>query len=336
MRRLLCLTLFFPLGTLLALRAGAALTGLSGISAFASGAGPVLVVATLAIGFSLTSFLLGAVTGDYSWVDRLWSTAPVAFAWVYAARAEYAPGAVLAAVLVTLWGLRLTYNFARRGGYTRMEDYRWPILRTRITNPVLWQLFNLLFISGFQVLLFVLFTLPVYRLGELGSIPPGVAIASAVVFLGFLSYETIADQQQWLFQSIKHGRTRPPVAPGWFGRDESARCSGLDADLRRGFLTHGLFRFSRHPNYFGELGVWWTIYLLAAVQAGAFVLRSGIGAVLLTALFIGSTAFTESISSSRYPSYGEYRRRTPAIVPWIPGAPADSETRAAAADGRSG
>lgn len=314
MRKLVALIVLYPLASLVALTVGARLAGAPSAGAFLSGTDPLLVVATLAVGFSLTSFLLGALTSDYSWVDRLWSTAPVLFAWVYAIRADYAFAATLAAVLVTAWGVRLTFNFARRGGYTTMEDYRWPILRERIGNPAGWQLFNLFFICGFQVALFVLFTLPVRELAAADPVPAPGALLFALPFFCFLAFETIADQQQWRFQNIKHGKAQ-------IGTSEEEGRRAVEADIERGYLTRGLFRYSRHPAYFGELGVWWVLYLFAAVATNNLFHVSGLGVVLLTALFIGSTAFTESISSSRYPSYQEYRTRTSAIVPWPPAEP---------------
>ena len=318
MRKLLTLILVYPLAAVLALTVGARLAGAPSAGAFLSGAEPLLVVTALAAGFSLTSFLLGAFTADYSWVDRLWSTAPVLFAWIYAIRADFPFAATLAALLVTAWGLRLTYNFARRGGYTTMEDYRWPILRKRIGHPVGWQLFNLLFICGFQVALFVLFTLPVRELAAAGAVSAPGAVAFALLFLGFLVFETIADEQQWRFQNVKHGRAQMEASS-----EEDRRA--IEADVERGYLTRGLFRFSRHPAYFGELAVWWVLFLFAAVTTNNLLSLSGLGVVLLTALFAGSTAFTESISRARYPSYEEYRRRTAAIIPWPPASVAEAD-----------
>jgi steroid 5-alpha reductase family enzyme len=82
------------------------------------------------------SFLFGLVTNDYSWTDRLWSTTPVGYAWIYAYAGSFNTAVTTTAVLVTIWGARLTFNFARRDGYTGGEDYRWPILRNKIGNPL--------------------------------------------------------------------------------------------------------------------------------------------------------------------------------------------------------
>lgn len=321
MKKLVVFLLAYPLFAIVALRLAAAITGAGGVVDYFTGAHPVRVVSSLAIGFSIGSYLLGAISGDYSWVDRLWSTAPVAFAWVYAVRSGLAVAAVVGALLVTLWGLRLTYNFARRGGYTTMEDYRWPILRARIRSSIGWQAFNLLFISGFQVSLFVLFTAPIHRLAALGEpVAPAIPVAGGLLVVAFLAFETIADNQQWTFQSIKHGSQTdgPARPPAWFGGSDEDADAALAADVRRGFLTHGLFAWSRHPNYFGELGVWWALFLTASVASGGLFHWSGIGVVLLTLLFAGSTRFTESISASRYADYAAYQARTSAIIPWPP------------------
>jgi steroid 5-alpha reductase family enzyme len=303
MKKLLIFVVAVPAACLVALRLAAVLAGQVSIAAFAGTAGPLAVVGVLGAALALTAYVLSLITSDFSWVDRMWSTVPVLYAWVYASASEFNTRTTIVAVLVTIWGARLSYNFARRGGYTTMEDYRWPVLKKRITNPVLWQLFSLLFISIYQNLLFVLFTLPVYVLflNPGGSAGPAFW-AAAAGFVLFLVYETTADQQQWRFQNAKAG-------------DTADRAEYAD-DMRRGFRTTGLFRLSRHPNYFGEVMIWWSVYALGTTAVGTVIHWSGIGAVLLTALFFGSTVFTESISSGRYPEYAGYQATTSAIIPW--------------------
>lgn len=249
------------------------------------------------------SFVFGIGTGDYSWVDRMWSTVPVVFAWIYAAKSDGLIAMYILAGIITLWGARLTFNFARKGGYTGTEDYRWPILRKRITSPVAWQLFHLLFINGFQVSLFILFTLPLHALtlSEAASITPSSVIFMVLMICAVL-FETIADQQQWEFHRDKRG----------FGKGT------YTSIVRQGFMSKGLFSWSRHPNYFGELSFWWLLYICVGILTGNLLNFSIIGPVLLTLLFIGSTRFTESITASKYPEYAEYQKQTSAIVPLPP------------------
>src|SRR5450830_820737 len=111
---------------------------------------PLLVVIWIAGAVSAFAWVASLVTKDTSWVDRIWSIVPVVYVWVFAAFAGLQDARLdLMAVLVTLWGARLTFNFARKGGYSGVEDYRWPVLRERMT-PAQFQAFNLLFIVIYQ------------------------------------------------------------------------------------------------------------------------------------------------------------------------------------------
>ncbi|NCC89741.1 MAG: DUF1295 domain-containing protein [Spirochaetia bacterium] len=250
---------------------------------------------------ALLSFALSLLTNDYSWTDRLWSTLPVAYAWMYAYASSFTAAALVAALLITVWGARLTFNFARRGGYTGEEDYRWSILRQRIGNPLAWIVFNLLFIASYQQFLFIAFTSPLSLLTHpASSVFTPISFVAIVLFFLCLGIETLADQQQYTFQQAKHHLLE--------------RDNRYSEDYERGFRTSGLFRRSRHPNYFGELGVWWSMYLFCASFHTSLLHFTLAGPLLLTLLFIGSTVFTESITASKYPEYAKYQKRVPAIL----------------------
>src|SRR6188768_1065627 len=121
---------------------------------------PLIVVALTAAGVCLFTWITSLITHEHSWVDRLWSIVPVVYVWIFAGFTGLSDARlVVMAVLVTLWGARLTFNFARKGGYTGHEDYRWPILRARM-KPWQFQVFNLLFITLYQNAILVLITLP--------------------------------------------------------------------------------------------------------------------------------------------------------------------------------
>lgn len=291
---------------IVALIVGAAAVGL-GIGVF----GPMSPWASVwwcAVALSLVCFAFGVATGDYSWVDRIWSIAPVLFAWILAWGGS--ARAAVAAALVSLWGLRLTYNFARREGYAGTEDYRWAVLRERIRNPLAWQAFNVFFISGFQIAVLVLISRPIAMLAGMPQPPSMAFVALAILALGFVAWETIADQQQWDFHQ------RKSAARQALGRGEELAPREL-ADVERGFRIDGLFRFSRHPNYFGELGFWWTIWALSSLGT-SFWNVGVVGPLALTAIFVGSTRFTEELSAGKYPAYEDYRATTSAVVPWLP------------------
>lgn len=250
---------------------------------------------------ALLCFVVGQATGNVSQVDKLWSILPMGYAWWMAWTGGLTPRLLLMALLITAWGARLTFNFARRGGYswrfwTGEEDYRWAVLRRDplLSNPWAWTLFNLGFICLYQLGLILLFCLPMLLvIGEGdGAITPADGLL-AVVLVALLVVETVADQQQWEFQQAKLRG-----APG------------------EGFLQRGLWAWVRHPNYAAEQGIWLVVYAFSVVATGRWVNWSFCGALLLMLLFQGSSDFSERISASKYPGYEAYRRRVPRFLPW--------------------
>lgn len=253
-------------------------------------------------------WVLGLATGEHSWVDRLWSIVPVPYTAWFAWQTGFGDlRLTVMTALVALWGARLTFNFARKGGYARGgEDYRWPVLKGRMGRWQ-WELFALLFVAGFQNVLLLLITLPAWAALEGASTQPGGGVpfgpldaVATLLFLAFLAGETIADEQQWRFH-----------------QDKKARLARGEA-LERPFLTTGLFAWSRHPNFFCEQAIWWCLCLFAVSATGRWLDASFVGAAVLTALFQGSTRFTEEISLSKYPSYAEYQKRTSRLWPLPP------------------
>ncbi|MCI1984175.1 MAG: DUF1295 domain-containing protein [Bifidobacteriaceae bacterium] len=270
------------------------------------------IVLILAAIITAACWIASLITKDYSWVDRTWSISPVIYAWVFAwpAIGYGAAGlrSTLMAVAITAWGARLTFNFARKGGYSGMEDYRWSIVRKSM-KPWQWQIFNLLFTHIYQNVLLVLITIPVGIAAAYASPFGAWDVIFLLAFALLLIGETTADQQQWNFQQAK---------------------KAAGGHLEPGFVTTGMFKYSRHPNFFCEQAQWWVIYLLGASAIthatngvtmgllGGILNWSILGAALLTGLFVGSTMMTESISAKRYPAYAQYKRTTSAVIPLPP------------------
>ncbi len=243
------------------------------------------------------SFVASIVTRNYSQVDRLWSIVPAFYVGGYAWAAGFRDARLdLMTALVVAWGARLTYNFWRKGGYRPGgEDYRWPILRARL-GPWKFQLFNATFIAPYQHFLLLLICLPAWAAlrahGPLGLLD-GALVA---LFLLLLTGETIADQQQWRFHQEKAARR----ARGEAGPE---------------FCTTGLWRWSRHPNFFCEISMWWCVYGFSVAAGAGWLNVSVVGPILLTLLFQGSTAMTEGVTRGKYPAYAEYQRTTSRLVP---------------------
>ncbi len=251
-------------------------------------------------GAALLCWGISLWTGEVSWTDRLWAILPpiyVGYFWYTTGFSDARLWWMFA--LTTAWGLRLTYNLWRKGGFRPgEEDYRWALVRARLT-PAQFQWFNLLFIAGYQHLLLGLLALPAWQASKHHGAPLGAFDALAMVaFTVFLFFEAAADQQQWDFHQYKAAKQ---------ARGET---------VSPPFNTRGLWSISRHPNFFFEQAQWWTLYLFSVGSGAGWLNVSIIGPVLLTLLFDGSTRFTEKHSASKYPAYAEYQRTTPRWWPW--------------------
>jgi steroid 5-alpha reductase family enzyme len=265
-----------------------------------------LVVVYLAA--ALLCFVVSTLAKNYSQVDKLWSLIPMAYVWITAVKAGFEPRIVLMALVVTVWGFRLTYNFSRRGGYslrfwTGEEDYRWAVLRAKpeLSAKWRWMLFNLLFISLYQMGLILLMTLPAVR-SVAGSPLGWVDYLLAALILAVVVVETMADQQQWRYHKEK--------------RKAKAAGGDIPEKFKKGFVHTGLWGKVRHPNYAAEQSVWIIFYFFSVSATGNWLNWSVIGAILLVLLFWGSSNFSESISADKYPEYEEYRKRVPRFFPF--------------------
>ena len=201
------------------------------------------VLATMLLCGLLWAYSLRTVpstgTSDPSIVDRLWSILPPIYAWHFYVSAPSARG-LLMAVVATVWGVRLTANFVIKGGFSGGEDYRWVEIRTWPGFRRGWELFNLLFICGFQQLVILAFTSPAAAvLGDAAAPLNGLDAVATLLCLGFVAGEALADYQMLAYQTEKYRRLRLPTPE-------------TRAEYARGFLDAGLWAYSRHPNYFCE------------------------------------------------------------------------------------
>lgn len=251
---------------------------------------------------ALYCFVVGELTQNNSQMDKLWSLLPIAYTWIIAAKAGMPVRLVVMACLATLWGARLTFNFARKGAYKLKfwegeEDYRWPVLRAKKEFQPRWKwtFFDLFFICIYQNALVLMTTFPALVL--MGSDKPfgWFDCIAAVLMLCAIIYETVADEQQWRFQTTK-----------WKMIKAGKKLEELPAPFNKGFNTTGLWGVSRHPNYFAEQSTWCCFYLFTIAGGIGIVNWSLIGALLLIVLFLGSSAFAEEISAGKYPEYARY------------------------------
>jgi steroid 5-alpha reductase family enzyme len=253
-------------------------------------------------------FVVSEITRNYSQVDKLWSLLPVIYSLVTLISCP-SPRVWIMSLLVIIWGFRLSYNFNRKGGYNRIpwkgeEDYRWLILRQHpaLKGRIRFGLFNLLFISFYQNFLILLFSTPLLMAAKFIDSPiKWIDIAAASLMILFIIIEATADNQQYKFHKLKK---QAPGSDGIYTKS-----------LKNGFLSEGLWKYVRHPNFISEQAIWISFYLFSVAASGMWMNWTLAGSFLLVLLFLGSSEMTERISSSKYPAYADYKKEVPKFLP---------------------
>ena len=130
-----------------------------------------------------------------------------------------------------------------------------------------------------------------------------------ILFSFFLGIETIADYQMYQFQEGK----RQQILTRKFSQKG-------DDEYVDGFYQYGLYKYSRHPNYFGELGQWWTVFIFSCISHSKSIMInwSIIGVLNLCFIIYKSMNLTESITWFKYPKYKIYAKGTSQFFLWPP------------------
>ncbi len=253
-----------------------------------------MLLLNLAVVLVLMTALWGVsvAIGDTSIVDIFWGAGFVVIAWVTYAVADGSAGRqLLLALLTTAWGLRLTLHLARRN-LGHGEDARYRTMRARHGNR--WPRRSLWAVFWGQGLLMWIVSLPV-QAGQADATPGGLiwldAIGVAIWGVGFC-FEAVGDWQLDRFKAdpASHGQV----------------------------MDRGLWRYTRHPNYFGDFAVWWGLFLIALSTGSAW--WTIIGPVLMTVLLVrvSGAGLLERTIGERRPGYAEYIRRTSGFLPRPP------------------
>jgi steroid 5-alpha reductase family enzyme len=229
-------------------------------------------------------------TRDASLVDRVWGLAFVVLAWTYAVVADvWSDRAVLALVLVTVWGSRLSLFITWRN-WGHGEDARYAAMRAR--RPDSFTTRSLVSVFLLQAVLAWLVSVPLLAATALPSDGLGWLDALAVIvwLVGF-AFEAGGDAQLARFLADPANRGR--------------------------VMDRGLWRYTRHPNYFGDTAVWWS-FLLLALAVGAWWGAAGTLLMSFLIVKVSGVALTDrrmARSGSTREGYDEYVRRTNAFFP---------------------
>ena len=245
---------------------------------------PYWATALFVLCYMIFWFIIAQLQKDNSIVDVAWGLGFVGIAWLV--QLQYADAFLWSTLLVSLWGLRLGIYLGIRYYKTAKEDWRYVNMRNSWKGNIMIQSFLRVFLL--QGVLMWLVASPIIQtsFGVKGAdllLIPGVALFT----IGWL-WQSIADWQLYHFKLQKENKGK--------------------------ILKTGLWKLSRHPNYFGEILVWWGIFL-ATLHYGQWYI-SLLGPVLITFLLMRVSGVTMlEAKMKKRPEYAEYIKSTNALFP---------------------
>jgi steroid 5-alpha reductase family enzyme len=250
-----------------------------------------LIGLSIIMSMMVALWLVSLALKNSSIVDIFWGAGFVLAAWVYYALTPDGLPArkLLIALLVTIWGMRLSlYILWRNRG--KGEDFRYQVWRKEAGSAWWWRSFFKVFLL--QGILMWVISAPLLA----AQFFPGPNKLSVVDFLGVFIwmvgffFEAVGDMQLARFKSNPANKGK--------------------------VMDRGVWRYTRHPNYFGDSSQWWGYYLISAAAGGWWTILSPILMTLFLLRVSGVTLLEKTLSTR--PGYEEYIRRTSPFIPWFP------------------
>ena len=266
---------------------GVVISGCSMINRGLAGSGPVIAMLAADIAATLLIWIVGLILRNASVYDPYWSVVPpfMVIGWMRATGGLHF-ASVLLLIALLIWAVRLTVNFAIGWRGLEHQDWRYGMLKDK--NPKLWIVTNLFGINLFPTLVVFACMIPAYiiissfaRVGLLFSIGFLMCIGAAAVQL-------VADKQMRAFRKTKE---------------------------KGGHIESGLWRISRHPNYLGEVLMWWGVWVM---QMGTTpdIWLTILAPIAMTAMFLFiSIPMMETHIAEKCPGYAEYQARVGVLLP---------------------
>lgn len=244
------------------------------------------------LGLMLVLWVISLIIKNSSIVDIFWGIGFVLSAWLYFLLTPdgFLPRKLILLILTTVWGLRLTLHVLIRN-FGKPEDFRYQ--KWRQESPATWWIKSLFQVFLLQGLLMWLIATPLLAAQLPFSAQKLTVLDILAIILwciGFF-FEAVGDAQLIKFKANPENKGK--------------------------VLSTGVWRFTRHPNYFGDSTQWWAYFLLALANGGWWSVFSPI---LMTYFLIkvSGVALLEKTLKTRKPEYAEYMRTTSSFIPWFP------------------
>jgi steroid 5-alpha reductase family enzyme len=247
-----------------------------------------LVIGALIFAYMTLWYFIGVIMKRNDVADIAWGLGFVIVAWVSWLLGPQGSVSLLVNILVSLWGIRLARHIFKRN-MKRGEDFRYLEWRNTWKNFYVRSYLQIFLLQG---LLMYIISLPVYALNSFPTTVMSywVYLGLAIWFLGYY-FEVVGDSQLKKFIS----------------------------DIRNNgkLITTGLWRYTRHPNYFGEVTQWWGIFVIAFFATGNLLLIVGPMTITLLILFVSGVPLLEKKYEGRS-DWEEYKKKTSVFIPWFP------------------
>lgn len=252
--------------------------------------GLITDVLILLLGYYVLLFLVGQKLKNNSIVDIGWGLGFVLVAWLSAWRGTGNPAGTVIVVLVTLWGLRLSWHIGKRN-IGKGEDYRYVQMREKWGEryPRLKAFGQVYLLQG---VLLMIIALPIYTSHMYTSPSLNVwGVLGLVVWVAGFVFEAVGDAQLRAF-------LRNPENKGKI-------------------MQSGLWRYTRHPNYFGESTMWWGLYLITLNLMPFYVSLASPLVITYLLVFVSGVPLTEKAFEGNA-AFEEYAKVTSRFFPWFP------------------
>jgi steroid 5-alpha reductase family enzyme len=243
------------------------------------------------LAFMTLGYIIAQLKKDTTVIDIFWGAGFILlalFSLLYTG--TFAPRQLLVTLLVLLWGMRLSVQlFLRNRG--KGEDPRYKKMRDDWGQN--FALYSFVYIFMLQAVLLFIISLSVLYINGTPQQSPlnALDLIGTLVWLVGFCFETIGDLQLYTF---------------------------LKNPLNKGTTCqNGLWRYTRHPNYFGEATMWWGIFLIALSVYGGWITIISPLLITFLLLFVSGIPMNEKLLSKN-PDFAEYKRRTSMFFPWLP------------------
>jgi steroid 5-alpha reductase family enzyme len=246
----------------------------------------------------------GLLFRNSSVYDPYWSVAPAVIVpfWLIIKKADLSDSVILIFVITIIWAARLTINWALRWKGLKHEDWRYLMLKNK--SPRMWFLTNLVGINLMPSAIVFLALIPVYYSIGLDAEINYLIITGFIVSASAVLIQAISDAQMDLFRKSNAG-------------NNTAKMDTVKNNISANNIDKGLWRYSRHPNYFGEVMFWWGLWIMQmGINPEKWMTVAGPVVMVLLFVFISIPMMERHIIESR-PDYLMYKKQVSMLIPWF-------------------